>query len=410
MSKRILFIDEDQSRNGSTVSLEYLVLGFRERGYDVTVLTWKADPIVVAPLFKAAELLDGRWGIVTTITMCVHFTYTASPFSFSGVRTIIKDIAKFVAGLAIVMRAIRKSNPDVVYINEYSVVQASLAAVLMGVPAVAHIRSPILRGAFGLRRRVVSRLILGYNQKVFAISKREAIQLCPRPHEESKVTIVGEFVSLSNNSMDATNSAKESFKLPAGKKMVGMLGGIRDLKGSLDFLRAAQIVLSQRGDTVFVIAGVVNRNGDTDTRKYYETCMQIIESLERKGAIQLLGQIANPLDFIACTDLIVSPSPQTHFSRPVIEAWAYSKPVIAVRTEHMEELISDGVNGILVDAGNYVELANQISRLLSDPGFAMQIASEGRKKTEIEFDAVTNLNVIVGACDALVVNKRLASL
>lgn len=81
MKKRVLVIDEDQERNGSTVSLEYLVRGFRDRGYDVVVLTWKYRAPDAAGLKRSATLIDGRIGFVTTITLCVHFAYSMSPFS-----------------------------------------------------------------------------------------------------------------------------------------------------------------------------------------------------------------------------------------------------------------------------------------------------------------------------------------
>ncbi|MGB2869566.1 MAG: hypothetical protein WBD36_14010, partial [Bacteroidota bacterium] len=81
MTNRVLFIDEDQGRNGSTVSMEYLVEGFHARGYDVYVLSWKSDPRAKEALTKHATVLDGRRGRITTITLCVHFLYTFSPFS-----------------------------------------------------------------------------------------------------------------------------------------------------------------------------------------------------------------------------------------------------------------------------------------------------------------------------------------
>jgi len=400
LKKRILFIDEDQERNGSTVSMEYLVRGFHARGYEVVVLSWKIAPRFTAGLAPWATILDARRFMVPSITMCVHFICSTPPWSLQGIISIGQDLMKVVVGFILVRRAVRTHRPDLVYLNEYSVVQASVAAFACGVPAVVHIRSQMLRGALGVRRRLMARLVLRFNEAVFAITRFEAEQLHPRASERAKISVVGEFVPPSPPGVSDAALLRESFGLPVGKTVVVMLGGIKDIKGTIDFLQAAGEVVRTRPDIVFVIAGGDFRDGSPAHRAYYDQCMQEVESLRRGGSIFMLGEVPNPLELIAASDIIVSPSTHTHFSRPVVEAWRLGKPVIAASTEHMRDLITHESDGLLVDPCNPHALARAIVRLLEDHQLCLRMAEKGMEKAEAEFDAEKNLRVIVDRCDA----------
>ncbi|HMK38814.1 MAG TPA: glycosyltransferase, partial [Bacteroidota bacterium] len=239
MTPRVLFIDEDQAHNGSTVSLEYLLDGFKSGGYDVDVLTWKTDPKFKIRMQQSARVIDARSRLVRAITLHVHFAYVQSPFSVKGIRMILNDIVKMPAGILVVMRAIRRLKPDIVYANEYSVLQASIAAALCGVPAVMQIRSPLIRGKWGIRRRLMLRGVLAFNDAIFAISRLEREQFHPRGREKEKLRVIGEFVDAPSAGADDQARCREKFGIPPGRPVVAMLGGIMDIKGTLDFLRAA---------------------------------------------------------------------------------------------------------------------------------------------------------------------------
>ena len=402
MKKTVLFVDHDLGRSGSTVSLEYMVKAFSKKNYLVFILTPKRK-LNLTPLLNAGATLysSQRWHL-SNMAMGFHFTNTVSPFSWTGVRTNLNSIAKFVIGFFIVRRAIKTIRPDLVYVNEYVIVQASVAAYLSGIPAAIHVRSPILQGAFRIRQRLASRLVLIFNRVVFAITRTEAAQLCPRLAERDKIKVVGEFFSKVDMRSVDEEIWKEKLGLSDGANVVTMLGGIQTIKGTVDFLRAAQIVVSGRSDVVFVVAGRDFRDMNSKEWAYSEECMRIADILKVKDAIRILGVVTTSLDLIAASDIVVSPSSQTHFSRPVIEAWGFGKPVIAARTTHMEDLITHGVNGLLVEPGDHHALANCLFQLLDDVKLCKRLGSEGRKKTNAEFDADKNLQTIVETCDSLI--------
>lgn len=401
MKGRILFIDEDQQRNGSTVSLEYIVRAFHKADYDPVVLTWKTQEREMEWLRRHATLLDGRRGPVNTVTMCFHFMYTASAFSLAGIKNIVKDMVKFVTGFFLIRRVIREVRPVLVYLNEYSIVQGALAARTCGVPTAMHIRSLMLEGSCGIRRKLMACMVRRWVDAVFAITQVEAEQF--RTHEgvPGKVQVIGEFVPMIAGERSGPDHERVEVPLPPGRKVVLMLGGFLEIKGSLDFLQAAGSVLAQRPDTVFVLAGSPKGDIDVVRAAYDKECADVSAPLLASGGLLLPGSVSRPLELMAACDVLIAPTRQTHFSRPVVEAWSCGKPVIAYRVPHLENLIAHDRDGLLVEPGDIGGLVAAILRLLNDGALARTMGERGREKAAASFDERTNLAAIVDRCASL---------
>jgi len=76
-------------------------------------------------------------------------------------------------------------------------------------------------------------------------------------------------------------------------------------------------------------------------------------------------------------DLFVAPSTYESFGLVYLEAMAHGKPVIGCRTGGVPEVVSDGVNGLLVPPGDATALAAAIRRLCEDEGLAKRFGSAG---------------------------------
>lgn len=397
--RRILFIDHDDGWSGSSVSLEYLLGAFGRREYEVFVLTPKKghDLERLARSAGSTPVLwhKGRW---RKITLDSHFTNVRSLLSLKGPLLLVYEMLKFVYGGVLIWSTIRRLSPDLVYVNEHVVLEASVAAWLARKPSVLHIRSLMLSGAVGLRRRLFAWTILTFNRSIFAITALEAEQLRTGNDCSAKVRIIGEFFSPPEITRYDSNRYKVDLGLPGDANVVAMLGGIEAEKGSLIFLRSVPHILAKFPNTVFVIAGRHDRTEDF-RMMYREECLRAIDKLDKPGVVYLLGEISNPIDVVSASDVLVSPSTRTHFSRPVVEAWGMSKPVVASRTEHMQKLIEDGIDGLLFNVGDPEDLARCIIRLLSDVPEQLRLGEEGRKKVERDFWAERNLQTIIDICE-----------
>jgi glycosyltransferase involved in cell wall biosynthesis len=70
----------------------------------------------------------------------------------------------------------------------------------------------------------------------------------------------------------------------------------------------------------------------------------------------------------------------------IYESFSMGKPVIATRMGGMPELIEDGVNGRLCEAGNADELATMISAMLGNDDRLREMGRAARQTAEREFD------------------------
>ena len=74
----------------------------------------------------------------------------------------------------------------------------------------------------------------------------------------------------------------------------------------------------------------------------------------------------------------------------LVEAMASGVPVVATRISGIPELITDGVDGLLVDEQDPAALAGAIERVLLDPALAARLGHAGRRRVEQDFDLVVN--------------------
>jgi glycosyltransferase involved in cell wall biosynthesis len=405
MKGRILFIDHDDGRSGATVSLEYLVDAFIDNGYQVFILTPKRGKSAKTYRESGASLLDFGTDRFDVLRLSTHAATSVSFTSIKGLRWLVNNVTKFILGYVVVARAIRQVRPDLVYVNEHVIVQSSLAACVHRVPSVIHIRSRMISSGRGIPRYVLSRLILMCNKKVFAITALEAEQLCPKKREAQKIRVVGEFAPHVERVSSMERKARLRFGIPTSKKVVTLLGGMWTIKGTLDFLQAALRVSSERKDVVFVIAGPTMKDTSPEELAYYEDCIRIIRFFPKKSDILVLGELGDSTKLISCSDIVVSPSTISHFSRPVIEAWAFSKAVIASHSDHMDALVKEGKDGMLFSSRNVTELTNCVNILLDDRTLRKQLGKAGKARVESEFSAIKNTQVIIDECSKLISAK-----
>ena len=119
------------------------------------------------------------------------------------------------------------------------------------------------------------------------------------------------------------------------------------------------------------------------------------EALERLSgelgvseAVTFAGRLPEPetLIEISRANLLVLPSFMEGLPIVLMEAMALGIPVIASRVAGIPELVSDGKTGLLFAPSDWDELAQCISRLLSDKDLCAMLAQNGKFKITSEFD------------------------
>jgi glycosyltransferase involved in cell wall biosynthesis len=89
---------------------------------------------------------------------------------------------------------------------------------------------------------------------------------------------------------------------------------------------------------------------------------------------------------LAGTDIMVLPSYREGLPKSLIEAAACALPLITTDVPGCREVVTDGVDGLLVPMGDADALAAAIRRLHEDPDLARRLGREARVKAVAEFD------------------------
>ena len=88
----------------------------------------------------------------------------------------------------------------------------------------------------------------------------------------------------------------------------------------------------------------------------------------------------------ARTDIVVLPSYREGLPKGLIEAAACALPLVTTDVPGCREVVSDGVDGLLVPVRDAAALARAIARLQDDPALARRLGVAARIKALALFD------------------------
>lgn len=169
------------------------------------------------------------------------------------------------------------------------------------------------------------------------------------------------------NFIDTRNYA---LRIGSGKSIV-YLGRLSEEKGLRTLLRAIALVKDVTLDII----------GDGPLRAEIEASTN--EQIRYHGFVKNVTRF----NILRNAAALVMPS-LCHDACPlaVLEAFACGVPVIASRRGGLPDLVADGENGILVEAGNAAALADAAQRLVNSPTLSAQMGAVARRRAEQEFD------------------------
>jgi glycosyltransferase involved in cell wall biosynthesis len=104
--------------------------------------------------------------------------------------------------------------------------------------------------------------------------------------------------------------------------------------------------------------------------------------------LHVLGSVDNQTkwDALEAASIVCVPSAQESFGRVYIEAWSKRKPVIGGRIPAVQEVVTDGKTGLLVDPGSTAELERGLDTLLADPDLGARLGAAGLAEVEGRFN------------------------
>lgn len=105
-----------------------------------------------------------------------------------------------------------------------------------------------------------------------------------------------------------------------------------------------------------------------------------------EGVIEVLDHVEDMPALYARTDIVVLPSYREGLPKSLIEAAACGLPLVTTDAPGCREVVTDGVEGLLVPVRDANALASAIRRLHDHPGLARRMGQAARARALAEFD------------------------
>jgi glycosyltransferase involved in cell wall biosynthesis len=172
-----------------------------------------------------------------------------------------------------------------------------------------------------------------------------------------------------------------------GPPVVGMVSRIAPWKGQHVFLQAAAEVAARRPEVRFRIVGapLFGEEG------YLRVLQRLAAAGPLAGRVEFTGFVADTRaayeQLTVAVAASVTPEP---FGNVIVEAMARGLPVVAPAEGGPVEILTDGVDGLLVPPRDPAALAAAILRLLGSPRSAAALAGEALRTTRARFTLEAN--------------------
>ncbi|MHB8256209.1 MAG: glycosyltransferase [Acidiferrobacterales bacterium] len=275
--------------------------------------------------------------------------------------------ARYLYGL---VRLIRRHRVDLVQSHLLgSNVYCSLAGMICRVPVVSTFHGSVDFGS-SERNLALKRFALnsGSSRCVFVSDslREEVVARCGISRRKA-ITI--------HNGIDAAaftpnrnRLLKQELGLADNAIIVGAVGNIRPSKDYDTLLRAAALIRAGNPRYQFIVVG--EGNGGLAGR-----LLQLRRELGLDDAVHFIGFRQDIAALLNSFDVFMLSSISEGFSLATVQAMACGVPVVATRSGGPEEIISDGVNGILVDIQSETQLAGAIRHVAENVVIQKSLAS-----------------------------------
>jgi glycosyltransferase involved in cell wall biosynthesis len=349
---------------GPALHVAYLTEGLRQRGYETVLVAGTLARGEDSMAFVAAER-------DVEIVQIDQLGREISP---------LRDLVATVR----LARLIRKERPQILHTHTAKAgTVGRVAAVLAGSrrpPIIVHtFHGHVLRGYFGPLRsrffRQLERWLATKTTALIAVSPQvrdDLVALGVAPKERFVVIRLG--IELDERVAANSNGRADNRRylgIPGDRFAVGWIGRMTAVKRTDDILVAFKRLRDSGVDAVLCLVGDGPDRPELERRAH------------ELGVIRdtvFLGYQEDVAPFYSAFDALILPSSNEGTPVSAIEALAAGRPVVATRVGGVPDVVRDGKDGFLVDAGDTDELADRLEQLARDPALRERMGKQGRER------------------------------
>jgi len=308
------------------------------------------------------------------------------------------DLVNFAAHV----RCFKRLSPDLVHFNQsnpYSQQYSVLAARVAGVKnliATYHL-TPRARTST-LRGRLFEKLVTHLFKYVVVQSEENRAELTGNfPLSDEKVKILANgIVDPGTCTIPEIDALKSELGIENGKCVISCAGRLTGQKG-FEYLIEAAAMLA-REDIVIVIIGEGPLAPELRSK---------VKELGLESVFRFTGFRDDVWKIFCMSDLVVIPSMYEGLPLVLLEAMAAGRPTIASRIYGLADTVLDGETGVLVEPGSPGQIAEALTRLISEPQVRNRMGSRARKLFEERYTVGIFRQNVIGLYMETVMGKEL---
>ncbi|MEX5213778.1 MAG: glycosyltransferase [Nitrospiraceae bacterium] len=297
-----------------------------------------------------------------------------------------------------------QENPcHIVHVHKYKdTILGGLAAKLAGVPCIVRTVHGLTEAYAGFQSvkigfyRTLEHMVLAHIVSCLIAVSKTIHDVLAMKYKNSQVIHIYNGIEVGKRRISRSRvETRAMLGVCSSEALIGTVGRLTPVKGQVHLLKAMRLLLDQGRKVKLVLVG------DGPLRHQLEEMVRKLEMLEN---VAFLGQRDDTYELMQAMDVFVLPSLSEGIPLVVLEAMVAGVPVLASRVGGIPEVIKDGATGMLVEAGNEVELANRCGMLLDRVDTAAQIAKSARERVEANFSAEVMVDRVAQLYRALVCN------
>lgn len=340
---KVINVSSDSNVGGAGRCVLTFLKNFDRTNFDIVVAVPTGSELI-----ESIKALDVRYEEIDGIA--------EKSLSFSAVNKFIK--------------LFKKEKPDIVH--AHASMSARIAAKMCGIKVVYTRHSVFPNKDFithGIGKMLCSMVNNSTCDKVIAVAEAAKDNLTETGVKEEKITVIKNGVNpMQKLSEDEIATIKNKYGL---KEFVfGIIARVEEIKGHDTFIDAAKMIIDKYDNVSFMICGTGN---------YFEHVKNRVENEHLTENIKVTGHISDVQTVMNVIDVNVNASFGTEAtSLSLLEGMSIGKPIIASKYGGNPELVKEGINGILFETKNDLQLFECMEQLVNDKSYLKSL-SDGAK-------------------------------
>jgi glycosyltransferase involved in cell wall biosynthesis len=282
---------------------------------------------------------------------------------------------------------IRRERVDLIHAHLFgSAVRAGLLARLCGVPAIATLHGGMdLPQGERFRAQKLAIVNRGLKRIVFVSERFRRSFLVSVPIRPELTTVIPNGIDVARFSTGGGDGFRAEFGIRPDEFVVGTVASPGRAAKGLDVFLEVAALLKQRSQGIrFFLVGALDHGRG-------------VEMLSQRAALGLTNDVivtgfrSDVERAHAAFDVYALTSRSEGFSISLIEAMASKRAVVATRCGGPEEILDDGVTGLLVENGSAEAIAGAIQRLRGSAEERERLGAAAREQVRARFRIETQI-------------------